>query len=346
MRFPLADYLDARAGCRFDLGSSGMRGTVRPPRPTAAEVRRASEAELRRRLADLSGVEAARLFLTHGATEANFLAVAYLARRRGVRPRARVALPEYPPLVDLVRAAGYRATAAAGPVDLAVISQPHNPVGDLWSPARLAAWAAGARATVVDETFREFTDARSVQHLGLPRLWSTGSFTKLYGADELRVGFVIPPAEDRRGFAEFHGLVADEIAPYSVAGALATLDARERIRRTVRSVVARNQDLWRRAVPGGPPLAAPFAFDDPVPGGGARFAARLLRVSVLVAPGGFFGRPSGVRVGLTRRSFPDGLARYLRVREGRDRSAVTAGAGSSTDRRRRAGAARAAAGRR
>ncbi len=313
MRFPLADYLDARSDLKFDLGSSGMRGTVRPPRPSRAAVARATEEELRHRLAEQVGVDPRRLFLTHGATESNFLAVTFLARRRPPRARARIALPEYPPIIDLVRSTGFRPTTAAGPAELAIVSQPHNPVGDLWPRDRLAEWADGARAVVVDETFREFTEAPSVQRR-LPGTWSTGSFTKLYGADALRVGFVVAPAEERLAFARFHGVVTDEIAPYSVAGALATLDARDRIRRIVRAVVGRNQALWRRAHPDGPVLAAPFAFDDPVPGGGRRFARRLEAASVLVAPGDFFGRARGVRVGLTRRSFPQGLARYLRVR--------------------------------
>ncbi len=78
----------------------------------------------------------------------------------------------------------------------------------------------------------------------------------------------------------------------------------------------RNRALWRRATPHGPDLAAPLAFDDPVRPDGTRFARRCLRASVLVSPGALFGRPSGVRVCLTRRTFPRDLRAYLRVRDG------------------------------
>ena len=169
---------------------------------------------------------------------------------------------------------------------------------------------------MVDETFREFSAAPSLQRLGAPGLWTTGSFTKAYGADDLRVGYVVAPEPERERFARFHGLVTDELPPYSVAGALVTLAARDRILREVRAIVGRNQALWRAAVPKSPPLAAPVAFDDPVPLGGDRLARQCLRASVLVCPGRFFGRASGVRVGLTRRSFPTDLRAYLAVRDG------------------------------
>ena len=315
MRFPLADWVEGHEYCRFNLGASGMRGAVRHPLPTRAQVRAASEGDLRRKLAALLEVDPSRVFLTHGATEANAWALTYLARRRSARvARCRVEFPEYPPLFDLPRTLGYRLVTSRGPTDLAIVSQPRNPVGDLWPADRLADWSRDARATVVDETFREFTPARSVQRLGLRGLWSTGSFTKAYGADDLRVGFVVPPEAEQDGFAGFHGLAADEMPNYSVAGALAVLAQRDRLLRTVRSLVRRNQELWRRATPGGPTLAAPVAFDDPVFPDGDRFARRCLRSSVLVSPGALFGRASGVRVTLTRRSFPRDLREYVRVR--------------------------------
>jgi len=292
-----------------------MRGTVTFPRPTDAQLRTASEAELRRRLAALIGVARDRLFLTHGATEANALAVTYVSRQRiGPAARCRVARPEYPPIQDGARAAGFRLTESPGPVALAVVSQPRNPVGDLWPNDRFDDWVEGAGSTIVDETFREFTNAPSLVRRGLPGLWTTGSFTKVYGADDLRVGFVVAPESAQAGFARFHGLVTDEIPPYSVAGALATLDARDRLLRTVRAIFERHRELWQRASPGGPRLAAPVAFDESVGPDGDRFARRCLRASVLVCPGSFFGRRRGVRVGLTRRAFPRALREYVRLR--------------------------------
>jgi histidinol-phosphate/aromatic aminotransferase/cobyric acid decarboxylase-like protein len=315
MKFPLADWIDDHLVCRHNLGSSGMYGTVRHPIPSAAEIRSASDEQLRHQLAEIIGVHSSRVFLTHGATEANSWAIFYLHRARsGYAARCRVEYPEYPPLFDVARRAGFRISSRAGPVDLAVVSQPRNPVGDLWPADRLKEWCQEARSTVVDETFREFSPAKSVQRLGLPGLWTTGSFTKAYAADDLRVGFVVPPEEAADRYARFHGLVVDELPTYSVAGALAILAQRDKILKQVRSLVGRHQSLWRRANPRSPELAAPVAFDDPVPPDGERFARRCLRASILVCPGSFFGRASGVRVSLTRRSFPRDFDQYLRVR--------------------------------
>jgi histidinol-phosphate/aromatic aminotransferase/cobyric acid decarboxylase-like protein len=316
MRFPLGDWIDDHADCRYHLGQSGMRGVIAPPTPSRRAVRDASDAELRRRLARLVGVDPSRLFLTHGATEANALVCWFVSKHVGANAaKCRVEYPEYPPLFDGAREAGFRVTSDRNArADLAVVSQPRNPSGDLWTRERLARFARGARGLLVDETFREFTSAPSVQRWDLPGLWTTGTFTKVYGGDDLRVGYLVAPERDQGSFAKFHGVVTDEIAPYSVASALATLDARPRLLRVVRGLMARNRAVWRRARPDSPVLAGPTAFDAPVVPDGDAFARRCLRASVLVCPGSFFGDRSGVRVCLTRRTFARDLARYLAVR--------------------------------
>ncbi len=315
MRFPLADWIDGHARCRYSFGSSGMQGVTRPPTPTARELRTATEEELRARIADLLEVAPDRVFLGPGATEANAWVTWFVARRsKGRAPRCRVEYPEYPPLFDGPRAAGFRSVrSGGGRADLAVVSQPRNPVGDLWPRERLVDYAGSARATLVDETFREFSPAASVLRWRIPGVWATGSFTKVYGADALRVGFLVAPEPDRLEFARFHGLVADELARFAVAGALALLDARASILARVRRLIARNQRAWRVARPRGPALAASVAFDAPVRPDGDTLARRCLRRSVLVSPGSFFGDRSGVRLGLTRPTFPTDLGHYLAV---------------------------------
>ena len=318
MRFPLADWIDGHPECRYSFGSSGMRGVVGPRTPTARQLRTATEAELRTRLADLLDVAADRIFLGPGATEANAWVTGFVAgRARGRVPRCRVEYPEYPPLFDGARAAGFRLVeTGAAQADLAVLSQPRNPVGDLWTRERFADYASTARATLVDETFREFSPAPSVLRWTVPGVWATGSFTKVYGADDLRVGFVVAPEPEQLAFARFHGLVADEMARFAVAGALATLDARASILAHVRRLIGRNQEAWRDARPRGPRLAASVVFDAPVAPDGGALARRCLRRSILVCPGSFFGDRSGVRLGLTRPTFAADLARYRAVADG------------------------------
>lgn len=316
--FPLAEWIESHSGCRHNLALSGMVGSI-PGRGARAPRTRPDDAErLRRTLAGDLGVDPRRVFLTHGATEANAGVLQYLARRRrGTPSRGRVHWPEYGPLYDTAKWAGFQPTGGAGRAAVALISQPRNPEGDLWDRGRLLEWAEGAADLLVDETFREFAGTRSLSDLERPGVWVTGSFTKFYGADALRVGFAAVPEAEQARYGEYHDLVYDRLPDLSVAGALALLSARERIRREVGRVLKPNRAAWRSAFPGRRVPVAPVSFDRTDPAGGDTLARRCLANSVLVCPGRYFGAPEGVRLCLSRRTFPQDLAAYLRVRNGR-----------------------------
>ncbi len=315
MKFPLADWIDEHADCRFNLGESGMGPAVRPVTPSAAEVRAADPTELRRELAEGLRVDPARVFLTHGGTEANAWVLHYLALHAPTpSPTVRIRWPEYPPLVDVARTVGFRpVTRSARPL-LALLSNPRNPEGYRLSPSELFQWSDGARSLMVDETFREFARSPSIPD-GRRGLWRTGSFTKFFGGDDLRVGFLVAPEEEVAAYARYHGLVSDTLGRETIAGALATWRGRESIRRRVEAILGPNRRVWRRAFPRARELAASVYFDRPVRPSGRALAERALRRSVLVCPGDLFGDPGGVRIGLTRRTFPRDLARYLEVRD-------------------------------
>ncbi len=327
MPFPLGEWIDSHPDCRHNLAESGMHGTIPPPTPSASEIRAANEGELRRRLAEDLSVDVRRMFLSTGASQANALVVAFIASlHRAEATRAcRFCPPEYPPLFDTARVSGFRLTNGPGPTEIAVVSQPRNPEGDLWDRARLLDWASGARFLLVDETFREFAGTRSVLGTERPGLWTTGSFTKFFAGDDLRVGFLVAPPESASEFARFHGLVTNRLAPFSVAGALRAIRDRETTRRGVRDILRANVKAARAAFPDLRPPQAPVMFDRVESGEeGDALARRALDASVLVCPGSFFGDPSGVRLCLTRRSFPADLSAYLAVRSsaprGRDSS--------------------------
>jgi len=317
MSFPLAEWIDGHGHCRHNLAISGMVGTILPPVPSAAEVRAANASELRKRLAEDLSVDDRRVFLTTGASEANALVLTFLGhRRKGGSPGAcRFCPPEYPPMFDIARWAGFRLTTGAGATEGALVSQPRNPEGDLWDRTRFLEWASGARWVLVDETFREFAGTRSLLGTDRPGLWATGSFTKFFAGDDLRAGFLVAPEDRATEFAYFHGLVTNQLAPYSVAGATRALRDREKTRRKVRAVLKANIAAARTAFPNLHPPDAPVMFDHPASGeGGDALSHRALGASVLVCSGSFFGDPSGVRLCLTRRSFPTDLASYLAVR--------------------------------
>ncbi len=315
VKFPLADWIDGHENCRHQLGSSGMVVSIRHPLPTARQTRDASVDELRERLARRHGVDPQRVFLTAGATEANTGVIFFLAHVRPVfSRRCRVRYPEYPPLFDTAQSAGWVATSSADPAGLAAISRPRNPEGYLESVDELERWSEGARHLLVDETFRDFSGAPSVATLDRPHTWVSGSLTKFFAADDLRVGYVVAPEEDRESYARFHGLLFDSLSDYSVAGAIECLHALPKIRRDVGAILGRNVAALVAGLPGIRPPVAPVYFDRVRGVEGETVTRRCLKASVLVCPGAMFGDPSGVRLCLTRRSFPRDLAAYLSIR--------------------------------
>ncbi|MHB1434828.1 MAG: aminotransferase class I/II-fold pyridoxal phosphate-dependent enzyme [Thermoplasmata archaeon] len=319
----LFQWLQRHGRVRHNLSMSGMAGTVRLPKVSSRDVDRATTPILRERIGALLGVDPPRVFLTHGATEGNSLTLFYLARsgrwERGSAGRVRAWMPEYLPLWEAARAAGFRPASARGTARLAVVSNPRNPEGALWGRREMESRTDGVRAVLIDETFREFTEAPSLAALGRRGWWCTGTFTKVYGGDALRVGWVVTPPEEAERFRRWHALLTDSIAPGSLAGAIGCLDERDRLLREVRGRLGRYRSLLVRHRPEAVGLAAPVFFDR-MPGVDTlRLALQALQRSILVAPGAYFGDPGGVRICLTRRQFPADFAAYLRFREAEPR---------------------------
>ncbi|MCI4340665.1 MAG: aminotransferase class I/II-fold pyridoxal phosphate-dependent enzyme, partial [Thermoplasmata archaeon] len=321
MPFPLGEWIDRHAGVPHNLAQSGLKGTLPALSAALRRPEPADFAALQAELARTLGVASPRLFLTHGATEGNTLALVFLARR--LRQTGRGALtyhvprPEYPPLSAIAEWAGFaRHTGRRGP-DVAVCSSPNNPTGVPQVPGTDGSSDPDrAQAILIDETFREFTTVRSRAVAGDPKVWTTGTFTKVYGADHIRVGFVVAPPADAPRFAEFHGVTTDEVAAASVSAARAILRDRTNILAESRRRLERNAAVLRSALDGVPRLAAPVYFDRGRQGlDGDRLATAAARGGVLVCPGSYFDDPSGVRICLTQPSFPDDLAAYLAVRE-------------------------------
>jgi aspartate/methionine/tyrosine aminotransferase len=333
MRFPLADWIDDHGSCRYHFGSSGMVGSVRPPGPRPADLRDAIPRTLEKLLGVVHRVDPARVFLHPGATAANSSVAFFLGRRPGSSaPRCRVLYPEYPSLYQAAELAGFRLTERAEEAELAVVSQPRNPEGDLWEWSRFVGWAEGARHVLVDETFREFAGRPSVSTRNRPRCWVTGSFTKYYGGDDLRVGYVIVPEEELSSYARFHGVVHDELPSRSIAGAIACLRHGARLRQQVADLLHANRAALRRYLPDLAEPAAPLCFDRVPHTSGTVVAELGLRRSILVSPGAMFGDPSGVRICLTRRTFPRDIAEYARFRRELETKPVTPRREASTRR--------------
>ena len=317
MSFPLKDWIDDHPHVRHNLSLSGMGRELRSYAPVVRRPRPDDPAALRDELARAHGVPSDRLFLTHGATEGNTAVLVFLAQQlrqsAAGRPPAWLPAPEYPPLLEIARWAGFE--VATSPRGVVVLSEPNNPTGLARAPEEVEGLADRVDHLLLDETFREFTTARSWATRALENVWTTGTFTKAYGGDDLRVGFVIAPGASAERFARFHGVALDGLALSSVGAARALLAARTKVLGEARSILRANIAALRRRFPEAPSLVAPVWFDRGFGSfDGDGFARRLLRRSVLVSPGSFFGEPGGVRLCLTRRSFPRDLAVYAAAR--------------------------------
>jgi len=208
--------------------------------------------------------------------------------------------------------AGFQVVGAGDAADVVALSAPRNPLGTTVGPGELDDLADSTAGALIDETFREFSGRPSAAAARVAGRWVTGSFTKAYGADDVRVGWVVAPPGGEETFGPYHALSTDRLPPHSVASALALLRDRTTIVGEARRILRTNEAALREAVPELPPLGAPVWFDRGFDGD--RLARRALRAGVLVCPGSYFGAPNGVRIGLTRTSFPDDLAAYLDVR--------------------------------
>jgi histidinol-phosphate/aromatic aminotransferase/cobyric acid decarboxylase-like protein len=318
--FPLADWILSHSGVPHNLSLSGMTGeltTVRrllnDPRPGPSDPE-----DLRRALAQVHRVSRDRIVLTHGATESNALvATSWMRRRRAASGALLVRRPEYPPLGDGARALGFHPQRHPRGARGGVLSNPWNPEGRLWSSEDVLAWGGSLRNVLIDEIFREFTPGPGAAswHGGRVRFWVSSSFTKIYGADEIRLGYVIAPEEEAKNLEDLSALLLDPPARASVTAGLRLLRNRDRILQESRELFRRNLRILRDLVPGVPELAAPVWFDR---GRGRLPSRRLsqaaLKGGVLVGPGELFGDGRGVRICLTRRSFERDLRAYLKVR--------------------------------
>lgn len=96
--------------------------------------------------------------------------------------------------------------------DLAVVVNPNNPDGSIYSQDELAALSREVGLLVVDESFADPTPALSIAALaGQGPLVVLRSFGKFYGLAGVRLGFALGPADLVRDLAELAG-------PWAVSG--------------------------------------------------------------------------------------------------------------------------------
>jgi aspartate/methionine/tyrosine aminotransferase len=287
---------------------------------------------LRERIAALySGAGPEQVVVTNGSAEANFLAAWLL-----VRPGDTVAVltPTYMQLPGLADGLGARVRQIPlreelgwqpDPGDVArciddgtrlvVVTNPQNPTGFRLDETSVAAVLGAAERigawVVSDEVYagaeREGPETRSLfGHY--ERVIATGSLSKAYGLQGLRVGWVLAPADlaeelwGRKDYTTISpGLLTDTLATLALAE-----DVRPRLIERTRTIIRHAYEIVERWVDDvgcfqlvGHEAGAVCYPSYDLPIGSAELADRLRREKdVLVVPGAHFDMGKYIRVSL------------------------------------------------
>lgn len=180
----------------------------------------------------------------YGADRAAILALAGAQAAIQLVPRlarpglARVLSPTYNEHAATLRAEGWLVEevaelSALDGADLAVVVNPNNPDGRVWSPGDLLALLPRVGRLVVDESFADPVPEHSLcPAAGQVGLIVLRSFGKFYGLAGLRLGFALGPKED---IAELQRMAG----PWPVPGVALEVGARALSDRAWQAATAR-----------------------------------------------------------------------------------------------------------
>jgi histidinol-phosphate aminotransferase len=272
--------------------------------------------QLRRKLAQLHGVDPARLIIGNGSAE-----LLSAATRALIEPGQELitSWPSYPLFPIMARRAHGRAVPVGGGVDalleavgadtrVVALASPNDPTGELLSTEELRRLLAGLRegvAVLLDESLIEFSDAQPTNSsLALlenhPQLLVFRSFSKAWGLAGLRCGYALGGTGAEDLLAELEPDLG--VSEISQAGALEALRnctdmLAKRVRTVARERARLTTALRQRHFEVSDSQANFLWIAHPTIDGG-ELAARLARAGVLVAAGAPLGEPRHVRVAI------------------------------------------------
>jgi aspartate/methionine/tyrosine aminotransferase len=195
---------------------------------------------------------------------------------------------------------------------LVVLTNLHNPTGDLAEPETITAIAeAAARVgalVLIDEVYLELMfrsgEARTAFRPD-GNIVVTSSLTKAYGLSGLRCGWILAPADLAERMRRLNDLFAS--VPPHMAERLSVLafDRLAALRARATAMIDANRVAYREILGGHPGLdqvmldQGTTMFPRLVGEDGETFFRRLKAdYDTTVVPGGFFGRPDRLRIGL------------------------------------------------
>ncbi|MEM0160742.1 MAG: aminotransferase class I/II-fold pyridoxal phosphate-dependent enzyme, partial [Thermoplasmata archaeon] len=226
LQFDTGKWIISHPG-KYDLSQSGMGGRINLEKYFKFSSM-VDESVLKETIALLHNEDSENVIITHGATEALFLTLYHLyvnGHRDYITYK-----PEYEPLIKDPPALGMREKEG----DVFVFSNTNNPTGtEIEYPKNY-------RAYVVDDTFLQFY--RNLDSVKYPEnTYRINTFTKFYGGDEVRVGWIVAP--DKKEAAEINslkGIFTEQVSRYNISVANAILKDQDEILRFVRNAMNKN----------------------------------------------------------------------------------------------------------
>jgi aspartate/methionine/tyrosine aminotransferase len=195
---------------------------------------------------------------------------------------------------------------------LVVLTNLHNPTGQLASDAALAAIAVAAEAVgarvLIDEVYLElmFRSGTARTAFGLAgNIVVTSSLTKAYGLSGLRCGWVLAPADLALRMRRLNDLFASLPPHIAECLSVAAFDRLPILRARANRLIDANRLAYREILGAHPRLDQVIADQGTTvfprvigADGDTVFDLLMSRYETSVVPGRFFGRPDHIRIGL------------------------------------------------
>ena len=224
--FETGSWIHSHTG-KYDLSQSGMYGRISLEKYFDVKSL-VSECDLKESIASINNCDKSQVVITHGATEAIFTSI-YQIYETGIRSSL-TNLPDYEPLYKLPPHLGY----TSKDFGLFITSNPNNPTGDLLQIPE------GYSAYLIDETFLMFSSNLDALHYPA-NTYRINTFTKFFGGDDLRVGYIIAPSrEDAEAIENLRGIFTEYVSRYNISVAYQIMNDLDSIVQEVREIQSHN----------------------------------------------------------------------------------------------------------
>ncbi len=302
VRFEIGEWIESHKGM-YDLMQSGLTGRIDLSKYFDSCGFEEPD-ELKKLIAEINGTEKELVSLTHGATEA-VATVAKVLRLSGIDKFDHF-IPEYEMLYKAPMIESMKKGKGA-----LFFSDPNNPTSLRTEIPK------GYSYYIIDETFLQFvTDLDKVKRD--KNSFRINTFTKFYGGDEVRVGYVISPnIALKESLEKLQGITYEPVSKHSICVAKKILEDNDRLKEEARGISAENFEtlktymgklrfyLNRRPQPA---TVAFLDYSEYSSQGNVEISEMLYKKGISVVPAKFFGTEgSYFRVAYTRKNFKDSL---------------------------------------